>query len=283
MTTFEPRRGLRRRHHRPTRRGAGLAEHLRDALWRVDSSARAPSTRRAADCRRHGRFGRRRAARARRAGAAAATPVASPTATRCPAGPGRDTLVLCSSYSGATEETLAAYEDAVARGAPRIVATTGGPLAERARADGVPVIPLPGGFQPRAAIGYGSSPRWRRHGWPAPRRRCATRSRPRRCSRSGSRASGARTARRRRGQGARTRTAWHGAGDRGRRTRCRGGLPLEVPVQRERRRCRRSRPSCRRPTTTRSSAGTRRANSGASRTSRWRTLRRTRATCCGRN
>jgi glucose/mannose-6-phosphate isomerase len=67
---------------------------------------------------------------------------------------GPDTLVLCSSYSGTTEETLSAYDDAVARGAPRLVATTGGPLAERARHDGVPVIPVPGGFQPRAAVGY---------------------------------------------------------------------------------------------------------------------------------
>ena len=67
---------------------------------------------------------------------------------------GSETLVLCSSYSGSTEETLATYDAAKAAGAPRIVATTGGPLAERARADGVPVVPLPGGFQPRAAVGY---------------------------------------------------------------------------------------------------------------------------------
>jgi glucose/mannose-6-phosphate isomerase len=67
---------------------------------------------------------------------------------------GPDTLVLCSSYSGSTEETLAAYDDAFARGAPRVVVSTGGPLVERARRDGVPVIPVPGGFQPRAAIGY---------------------------------------------------------------------------------------------------------------------------------
>jgi glucose/mannose-6-phosphate isomerase len=66
-----------------------------------------------------------------------------------------DALVLCSSYSGTTEETLACYDAATELGAPRIVATTGGPLAERARRDGVPVIPLPGGFQPRAAVGYG--------------------------------------------------------------------------------------------------------------------------------
>jgi len=71
-----------------------------------------------------------------------------------PAWIGRETLVLCASYSGATEETLATYDAAKAAGAPRLVATTGGALAERAREDGVPVIPLPGGFQPRAAVGY---------------------------------------------------------------------------------------------------------------------------------
>jgi glucose/mannose-6-phosphate isomerase len=71
-----------------------------------------------------------------------------------PPGTGPETLVLCSSYSGDTEETLAAYDAAKAVDAPRLVATTGGTLAARARADGVPVVPLPGGFQPRAAVGY---------------------------------------------------------------------------------------------------------------------------------
>jgi glucose/mannose-6-phosphate isomerase len=65
-----------------------------------------------------------------------------------------DTTVLCSSYSGDTEETLACFEAAGALGARRVVATTGGRLAELARAEGVPVIPLPAGFQPRAAVGY---------------------------------------------------------------------------------------------------------------------------------
>ena len=65
-----------------------------------------------------------------------------------------DTTVLCASYSGNTEETLACYESAGALGARRTVVTTGGRLAEMARADGVPVIPLPGGFQPRAAVAY---------------------------------------------------------------------------------------------------------------------------------
>jgi glucose/mannose-6-phosphate isomerase len=62
--------------------------------------------------------------------------------------------VLCSSYSGNTEETLACYAAAEALGAQRLVATTGGELAEAARADGVPIIGLPAGLQPRAAVGY---------------------------------------------------------------------------------------------------------------------------------
>ena len=62
--------------------------------------------------------------------------------------------MLCASYSGDTEETLACYEAAGALGATRVVATTGGRLAELARADGVPVIPVAGGLQPRAAVAY---------------------------------------------------------------------------------------------------------------------------------
>jgi glucose/mannose-6-phosphate isomerase len=71
-----------------------------------------------------------------------------------PAWVGPETVVLCASYSGGTEETLACYDHAVELGAQRVVSTTGGALAERARRDGVPVIPLPGGFQPRVAVGY---------------------------------------------------------------------------------------------------------------------------------
>jgi glucose/mannose-6-phosphate isomerase len=65
-----------------------------------------------------------------------------------------DTTVLCASYSGNTEETLACFESAGALGARRIVVTSGGLLAELARSAGVPVIPIPAGFEPRAAIAY---------------------------------------------------------------------------------------------------------------------------------
>jgi glucose/mannose-6-phosphate isomerase len=65
-----------------------------------------------------------------------------------------DTLVLCASYSGDTEETLACFEAAGAAGAQRVAITTGGQLAEAARAEGVPVIGIPSGMMPRAAVLY---------------------------------------------------------------------------------------------------------------------------------
>jgi glucose/mannose-6-phosphate isomerase len=65
-----------------------------------------------------------------------------------------ESLVLCVSYSGGTEETLACFEAAGAAGAQRVVLTTGGALAELARAEDVPVIGVPAGMQPRAAVIY---------------------------------------------------------------------------------------------------------------------------------
>src|SRR3712207_6987548 len=63
-----------------------------------------------------------------------------------------DTTVLCASYSGNTEETLACYDAAGFVGANRVVVTSGGRLAALARADGGPGIPIPGGFPPPAAL-----------------------------------------------------------------------------------------------------------------------------------
>jgi glucose/mannose-6-phosphate isomerase len=67
---------------------------------------------------------------------------------------GPDSLVLCASYSGDTEETLACFDAAGAAGAGRVALTTGGKLAEVARAEDVPVIGVPAGMQPRAAVLY---------------------------------------------------------------------------------------------------------------------------------
>lgn len=71
-----------------------------------------------------------------------------------PAWVDEDTLVVCSSYSGDTEETLSAYAQAAERGARRVVMTTGGELARRAREDEVAVYELPAGYQPRMAMWY---------------------------------------------------------------------------------------------------------------------------------
>ena len=65
-----------------------------------------------------------------------------------------ESLVLCASYSGDTEETLACFEAAGAAGAQRVVLTTGGTLADLARDEGVPVIGVPAGMEPRAAVIY---------------------------------------------------------------------------------------------------------------------------------
>ena len=87
-------------------------------------------------------------------GAGAGRPVEVSAGYALPPWTGRGTAVLCSSYSGDTEETLSAYEIAGKLGASRVVATTGGELGARARQDGVPLIELPRGLEPRAAVAY---------------------------------------------------------------------------------------------------------------------------------
>ncbi|RMD94348.1 MAG: bifunctional phosphoglucose/phosphomannose isomerase [Calditrichaeota bacterium] len=64
------------------------------------------------------------------------------------------TLVIASSYSGNTEETLESYEDASERGAQIVCVTSGGQLAERAAARGISIYKIPTGFPPRSALGY---------------------------------------------------------------------------------------------------------------------------------
>jgi glucose/mannose-6-phosphate isomerase len=132
-----------------------LPDHLRDALWKIEMAQPAPSE---------------EAPMAIVAGmggsaiggdlASAALgdrltkPMVSARGYALPPWAAAGAAILCSSYSGETEETLALYAAAGALAARRLVATTGGALAELARRDGVPVIGLPAGLQPRAAVGY---------------------------------------------------------------------------------------------------------------------------------
>jgi len=64
------------------------------------------------------------------------------------------TLVMAVSYSGNTEETLSAYQQAKQYGADIIVVSSGGKLSALAREDGYLVVEVPGGMSPRAASGY---------------------------------------------------------------------------------------------------------------------------------
>jgi glucose/mannose-6-phosphate isomerase len=133
-----------------------LPEHLRDALWRVESANLTPQDS-PGGLVVAGMGGSGIGGLLARAvlGDRASRPIVCARDYALPPWTTPDVTVLCSSYSGDTEETLAAYEAAGAVGARRIVCTTGGRLAQAARGDGVPVIPLPGGYQPRVAVGYG--------------------------------------------------------------------------------------------------------------------------------
>jgi glucose/mannose-6-phosphate isomerase len=71
-----------------------------------------------------------------------------------PAYAGPHTLVVLSSYSGNTAETLACFDEAVARGCRVLPITSGGLLADRAGELGLGSVRIPGGYMPRAALGY---------------------------------------------------------------------------------------------------------------------------------
>jgi glucose/mannose-6-phosphate isomerase len=131
-----------------------LPDFLRDALWRVGSAAIDPiDATGLIVCGMGGSaIGGDLAAAA--LGSRLSRPLDVVRAYGVPSWTAPDRAILCSSYSGETEETLACYDAAEAVGARRIVATTGGALGAAARRDGVPVIGMPAGLQPRAAVAY---------------------------------------------------------------------------------------------------------------------------------
>ena len=154
----------------------GIPDQLRDALWRVESARL-----------RAGRGGRAlivcgmggSAIGGDLAAAALGDRLTRPLLTvrgyALPSWATPEWTVLCSSYSGETEETLACFEAAEALGARRIVASTGGALVDRAReaerAGGRPAGDLPAARRGRLHV------RRRRRGrrrWPGSRPRIHT-------------------------------------------------------------------------------------------------------------
>ena len=71
-----------------------------------------------------------------------------------PAAVSARTLFVAVSYSGNTEETLSAYTQARKRGSRIIAVTSGGELEQSAARAGYPIIAVPAGMPPRAALGH---------------------------------------------------------------------------------------------------------------------------------
>ncbi len=67
---------------------------------------------------------------------------------------GEKTLVIVSTYSGGTEETLSAFVQALERNSTIAVVTSGGEARVLAEKHGLKWIEISGGLQPRAALGY---------------------------------------------------------------------------------------------------------------------------------
>jgi glucose/mannose-6-phosphate isomerase len=84
---------------------------------------------------------------------AAAVPLYLESTYALPTFADKSTPVVCISYSGNTEEVLSCFQNALLRGCPTTVITSGGALAEEAVAAGVRVIRVPAGMPPRAALG----------------------------------------------------------------------------------------------------------------------------------
>ena len=132
-----------------------IPDHLRDALWRVESARlEAVDSAGLLVCGMGGSaIGGELAAAT--LGERLTRPLVTVRGYELPSWASAEWTVLCSSYSGGTEETLACFAAAEALGARRVVASTGGALVEGAREAGVPVIGLPGLLPaPRTAVAY---------------------------------------------------------------------------------------------------------------------------------
>lgn len=75
-----------------------------------------------------------------------------------PYGIDRQTLVVASSYSGTTEETLSGFAEALRLDCPKLVITTGGDIARMAEQNSIPVFRIDYEAPPRAALAWSFVP-----------------------------------------------------------------------------------------------------------------------------
>jgi glucose/mannose-6-phosphate isomerase len=83
-----------------------------------------------------------------------AIPVQVANDYQVPAYVDQDTLIIASSYSGNTEETIMALTEALERNVSVIGITSGGKLEKFCNENNFPVFIVPGGNPPRASLGY---------------------------------------------------------------------------------------------------------------------------------
>jgi glucose/mannose-6-phosphate isomerase len=132
----------------------GLPDQLRDAMWRLETARLQPAESAGLMVCGMGGSAIGGELAAATLGDRLTKPMVSIRGYELPSWTTPEWTVLCSSYSGNTEETLACFEAAEVLGARRLVLSTGGALVERAREAGVPVVAPPGIYQPRVAVAY---------------------------------------------------------------------------------------------------------------------------------
>lgn len=84
----------------------------------------------------------------------ATVPIAVCKGYECPGYIGKNALVIASSYSGNTEETLTAVKEARKNGVVIVSITSGGELETLSKKWGSDHVKVPAGYPPRAALGY---------------------------------------------------------------------------------------------------------------------------------
>lgn len=132
-----------------------IPDHIVDAMWRAESAFLEPSPANSLVICGMGGSAIGADLAAALIGAAATRPIVTNRGYDLPSWVGEGDSVVLSSYSGSTEETLSCFEQAKNSGAKLYVISSGGPISEAAHNEGIPLIGLPGIFQPRAAVAYG--------------------------------------------------------------------------------------------------------------------------------
>lgn len=67
---------------------------------------------------------------------------------------GKNSLIICVSYSGNTEESVSALEEALQKKLKIIGIATGGKIEKICKDNNIPLVKIPSGIQPRSATGY---------------------------------------------------------------------------------------------------------------------------------